>query len=175
MSTTETEGFAAQWARARGFVVELPSGKKLRMIRSLDLMGALKAGMIPNPLRDVLSEMIEKKVPSIPADKRADPELLAQMANLIDETVCRACIDPKVYKVPEGQDPQTWYPDDPNGISIVDLSQDDRNFINTVAQGGATDLEQFRKEQAKLMDVVANGGSVPEAPKRTTRSRTRKR
>lgn len=169
-SEIAANNLAAQWARSRGFVIELPSGKKFRMIRSLDLMAALKAGVIPNPLRETLSKMIEEKQPIMPAEKRQDPRVMTQMDTLVEETVCKASIDPRVFRVPEGQDPQTWYPDEPNSISIVDLSPDDRLFIYTVAQGGATDVEGFRRQQEELMAALANGRKVQLPTKRTTRT-----
>lgn len=167
----DEENLAKQWERQRGFLVELPSGKKVRMVRTLDVMEMLKAGTIPNPLRSIVQSMIDQGTQTIPEETKRDTELLMQMNELMDRCVSKAVIDPKVYLVPEGENPGTWNPDDEHGISISDLEVQDKAFIYQVAQGGATDLEQFRKLQDALVASMADEPELSKPPKRASRSR----
>lgn len=166
------ENLAANWRTQRGAIIELPSGNRARIVRSLDLNEALKNGSIPNPLRGVLSKMLDQGNEKVSAKEfAADPEVILQMNALMNKTVCESMVNPRCQMPPEGENPATWQPDDPNTISIVDLSDEDKIFIYGVAQGGATDLESFRKQQEKFMESLADEREVPQKAKRNSRGK----
>lgn len=163
------EELASSWISQRGQVIELPSGNKARVIRTMSMTTGVKNGTIPNPLRSVLSKMIETNAPMNKKDAE-NPEVIEQMNKLMVSAVCEAMVNPRVVVPPEDENWETWYPTEPNTISIVDMSPEDRVFVYGVAQGGTTDLKSFREQQEQFMASLADESEVPVPPKRASRS-----
>lgn len=166
------ENLAQGWVSQRGQIVELPSGNRARVVRTRSMMAGVKSGAIPNPLRNVLSKMLETGSNMKPKDA-ANPEIIQQMTEFMNQSICEAVVSPKVVIPPEGENWDTWYSDADDTISIADLSDDDRVFIYGVAQGGTTDLENFRKQQAEFVASMADGEKVPVPSQRASRASKR--
>lgn len=161
----------SEWRQNRGELIKLPSGKVIKMIRTMDILLLLKNNLIPNPLSEIFEEMVAKGEPH-PNRERMQGDTLLQMAEFIEDNVIKCLVFPKVYPVPKGENRETWQPDDENGVSIADLSWEDKNFIFSVAQGGATDMESFREGQKAYLASLANGQQVAPtavAPNRATK------
>lgn len=157
----------------RGITVQLPSGNVIRMRRTIDMMTLLRSGVLPNPLSDIFTSMLDRSTAK-PEPTKMTPEALRQMDAFISDTVASCVMFPKVYKVPEGENAASWEPVDEEGISIEEFTQADRNFIFRVAQGGPTDLESFREEQKTVLASLANVQIVDDTPQPTPRARKAK-
>lgn len=178
----ETQPLSSQWKKARGELVELPSGKKARLVQSLNMPLALQAGKIPNPLRSVIEGQLNPPTDgSKPPDLGDEPETMVQFGELMSSTVCAAMIDPKCEMPPTNDadgnpiNAMVWYPEDPDNISYFDLSPEDRLFIYQVAQGGATDLVAFRERQTERVASVEPESEIPMPTKRASRARGAKK
>lgn len=165
---------ASQWKQARlGKLVELPSGRVVKVRTTFDIFAALREGFIPNPLAQILQGQIQGK--SIV--ENLDSSALGQMDEFIQRIVCDEVIEPKFCMVPEGEDFKTWEPEDENMVSVMDLTSNDRSFIFQVVQGGTTNLETFRSQSQKPLGIMADEQVVeskavkPTATRRPPRSR----
>lgn len=150
---------ASAWRSARkaGFIVILPSGNTARVRRTLDLFERLKKNSIPNPLAGIVQEMIQGKQAAVDISK-LDEETTAQMLQLMDDTVVKMFIDPKVVSIPEDAD-ISWEP--PEGcISTADINLEDKVFLFGVAQGAVADAEQFRRQSEAAMADLQDGSGV---------------
>lgn len=148
--------------RKQGFLLRLPSGNVCRVRRTLDLSYLIQSGKIPNPLRNTLAKMMDEEGTMLNFADLGPSERI-QAVQMVRETVCRSVTEPKVHLVPEGENPETWIAPE-GGLSIFDLSDEDQFFIYSVAQGGATDLESFREQQARAMELVRAREGVRSAP-----------
>jgi len=145
--------------RKEGFVVELPSGNKARVRRTLDLYDLVRSGKVPNKLISVVQKMMGKgKFDAAElSPENLDVETLQQMTQFIDTVATKVMVEPRCAVPPPGTEyPETWDP--PEGaISIYDLTEEDKMYLFHIAQGGVADVEQFRLEQkaalAALQDV----------------------
>jgi len=159
---------AEEWKspRKQGFLIMLPSGNVMRMRRTMNIVKAVKAGTIPNPLGQIVRNQIGGGMPLL---RMADlPEdAMVQTLDLIDQSVLLAAVEPKVEIPPEDADPEFWSPETPGTISIMDLSLVDKLFITQVAQGGTTNLDRFREEQKIVVGSAPSGRKVERAPKPT--------
>lgn len=171
---------AGEWGKQSsavddGFLVTLPSGNRAKVRRTLDLPVLLKAGKIPNPLAGIIQRMIDTGDPSIDTSNMT-PKALQQLLDLLDSTVERVMIQPRVSR-PLGQQPtedwdqyleriQDWEPE-PDTISVFDVEMNDKLFLFSLAQGAAADLESFRDEQTAALGAVQAGTSVGSAPEPT--------
>jgi hypothetical protein len=163
----------ADWVRPNqnpkivGFVIELPSGNRVRMTRGVDLLTMIKEGRIPNPLADVINEMINKRGETdAPKVAELPIETLQQLLQFVDKLTEEVILEPKLASKPypseEGAD--TWVC--PEGYGCVQelLTVDDRFFIFGVALGGAANLKQFREQQEAALANLSNGDPVQSAP-----------
>lgn len=144
-----------------GFVLKLPSGKSVKMRRTLDMFELLRQGRIPNPLAGVVRKMMDGGgKPTNMKDIADDPKALEQFLDLLNSAVARAVIEPRVVVTEDGNPPE-------DALDVTEIDMDDRMYIFAVAQGGATDLEQFRKQQDEFMASVQDVPRVPNKTKRT--------
>lgn len=158
---------AAEWKAAKkqeGEVIELPSGKFMRVKRTMTMLVMLKAGQLPNPLASIVQEMMNKGGnidPSAFGGKSL--EAVQQMLDLADQAVLKAAVEPRVQMKPEDWDEkhpgEDWEPDE-DAISLEDVDQDDRMYIFSYAQGAAADLTSFREGQNAFMAQLSNGEGV---------------
>lgn len=157
-----------------GQIIELPSGNRARVKRTMDLMELLKAGKIPNPLNSIVEEMIAQGKADL-SNEEIGADAVIQMIDFIDDNVVRAMVDPKCERPPAPKENETadeysarlieWEP--PSGkLSVNDIDLDDRMFIFAFSQGLASDLESFRRAQGAVMAPISTGKelSVPSQP-----------
>lgn len=151
----------AEWKQNRmGKLVALPSGRVVKVRASFDMVSALGKGLVPNPLANVFRDQMRGDQSS--KAQLTEPSALEAMSVFMKQTVCHHVIEPKFYMVPEGEDDETWEPDD--GVSIVDMGADDVSFLFSVVQGGTTDYEKFRQQQIQRVATLANVKNVADAP-----------
>lgn len=176
---------ASTWrsARKEGFIVELPSGNRAKVRRTMDLFELVKTGKIPNKLIKFVQEMIDKTEPTKKPEfdpENMDPEVLQEMTEFMAFTCCQVLIEPKCFMPPLQKENEPdevyqerlmlWEP--PEGaISVTDLSSDDQQFLFNLSQGGTGDLEPFRDQQKAYVAALQDVGKVPTKAKRTTKSR----
>ena len=175
---------ASEWRKpAEGFIVTLPSGKSAKVRRSLDILEMMKSGKIPNVLKGVVAEAIREKDPSKINLEELDPDVIGDMFSMVDQVVIGMFIEPKVLPNPPQNDgEQDWEfqvrletTNPPEGyIWLDDIDVEDRMFLFNVAQGGTTDVVQFRAEQAAAMGTVPNVEAVPDKAVKPARVAKRK-
>lgn len=162
---------ATEWRSGSkdGFVVELPSGKKARLKRTMNLMSLLEKGKIPNPLAGRIKEMIasQKAAPDIMGDDAE--EVLPQLLALVATQVKRIFVEPRIETEPEDWDEEDdgeWEPSE-GAIALDDVDMQDRMFAFAFAQGMALDLTAFRQQQAQavadLQDVSRVAGKAKQS------------
>lgn len=158
-----------------GFVIELPSGKRARVKRTMNLLTMLEKGKIPNPLAGRMREMIaeRKAMPELKGDDAS--EAVPQLLDLVAAQVKRNFVEPRVEEEPADWDEETdgeWEPSE-GAISLEDVDMQDRMYAFAFAQGMALDLEKFRRQQATALATVQNvaglatnpsGPAVPDRP-----------
>lgn len=153
--------------RKSGFLIELPSGNVCRIRRTFHLLELIKSGSLPNPLRSVVEDSMDKGQYALNL-AAMDTEARIQALDLLDHEVVAAMIEPRVLIPPEGVDPEVFQAP-PGAISIMDLTVDDRTFIVTVAHGGTTDVTKFRAEQESVVESVRPVTSDRLPPKRASK------
>src|ERR1700738_4156326 len=122
----------SEWKQARlGKLVELPSGRIVRVRTTFDLMTAVGNGFVPNPLAEIFQEQIRTNKPS---SKTLTAEHLEQMNEFMRRVICKSVVEPKVEMVPAGEDANTWEPEDEDAVSIEDFTSNDRSFLFAVVQ-----------------------------------------
>jgi hypothetical protein len=157
---------ASEWRSAitEGFIVPLPSGRVARLRRTLDLIELIKTGQIPNPLAGAINTMIKESSTSTTFDLRKLPEeAIPQMLDLVDKSMERIFVYPKVVEPPEGSGID-WLPEDPETISVWAIDAQDRMFAFGFAQGGPGSLAPFRAKQAEAVAGITDGDEVPDTP-----------
>ena len=169
---------AAEWSspRLQGVVVTLPSGNKARLRRTLSLQNAIAQGNLPNPLMEHITKLMEvgKTIETVEAAQMVidtgslDTESLEKFNRMVVDEMPRIFIQPRVAIPPEQDEDgnkvvaATWEP--PEGyISIIDIDSEDMMFAYSVAQGGPTDLQQFRNAQA-VAQLASDGRDVQLPP-----------
>ena len=166
-----------QWngGRFSGQIVLLPSGNRVRLRRTLSLMDAMKSGTLPNPLTKLIEDSLKfatRGTPTTEAEAKEqeqealksfmdmDQEGQMQLFELIDNECVQIFMSPKLVippKTDENGDPvdaRLWKPENPDEMSIVDVSWDDRIYAYNWAQGAPMDLARFRKTTAAMADVA---------------------
>jgi hypothetical protein len=162
------------------FVVEVPTGNVVRVRRTMDMMALLRAGRIPNPLAGIVQKMIDSGSPNLGkalAESQQDvngAKASQQLLELLDQTWMRAVIEPE-FDAPAAQGQLVdetgkkikpnetfqeymdrlalWQPAE-GKISVLDVDLNDKYYVFSVAQGGATDLARFRAEQDAVVDSL---------------------
>lgn len=180
------------WGRAKsveGFIVELPSGNRCKVRRTLDLPFLLKSGQIPNPLAGIVQKQMDTQRPDLFLNEAANhpqqSKIVNQLGDMLDAQVVKMMIEPKVSRPnPLGMDPangrdedwdhyleriRDWQPDE-GTLSVFDISMEDKVFLFSIGQGMAADLESFRAEAIATLDVVQAGKNVARTPKSTSRT-----
>lgn len=171
---------AEEWEEeaAVGQLVPLPSGKVVRIKRTMDMLTLLKVGKIPNPLKGVMQGMIEQGKP-IPTMADMDEKQLVQMLVLIDQTCVESITEPEFVLPPAPKAKETaeayaerikdWKPDKKEGekqkVGINRMDMTDRMFVFAFAQGAAGDLDSFRAESSAAMAHVLGQPAVPDKAK----------
>jgi hypothetical protein len=160
----EAPNTAKEWKARRqlGFTVELPSGMKVHVRRTFDLLTRLKKdkgdpGAIPNPLAAMVEEMIEGKRAGLDP-KTMDQETVGQMIAMFDQTLEAMMIVPRFQARPKGSK-WDWEPDE-DAIGPFDIGLEDKVFLFQLAQGGTADLATFRQQSLDIVASVSDGAEV---------------
>lgn len=94
---------ADEWRKQKeqGFIVSLPaSGHNCRVRRTMDLLHMVRTGRIPNPLAGLVQGFIKGEKSTISmADM--DRETVSEMVKLVNTTVSRMMLEPRVQVMPE--------------------------------------------------------------------------
>lgn len=177
------EGWGAKKPTEDGFVTELPSGEIVKMRRTLDLPVLLATGRIPNPLANIVQQMMQQGTTAFPAEMQ-DMNAVKQLMELLDSTVVACILEPPFSKPDARGDDESeeewtarlteWKPDE-GTVSIYAMDVQDKMYVFAVAQGGAADLARFREEQAAALGDVQAGEGVPSAAKRAVGNRQQRR
>ena len=167
---------ADQWSGASAFAghdLSLPSGNVAR-VRRISPSDFLSGGTIPDPLTDIIRRAIHTKKGLNPKELEKvaeDPTKLASALEMLDKTLCRVMVMPKVemppscdVAVPDGicglyaneevhQNPtrtghHAYHEGERQmGVLYADvIEMNDKMFIFQWAIGGTADLQQFRQE-----------------------------
>jgi hypothetical protein len=168
--TSPEEWGARPVAAEQGFIATLPSGNVVRMRRTLDLPILLRAGKIPNPLADIVRQMLDTGNTQFPREAAEDSTALQQLLDLIDQNCVNAVIEPKVSAPdPRGinetfeewqERANAWLPE-PGTLSVFRIDMPDKLYIYAVAQGAAANLARFRDESEGFMAGLADEQDVP--------------
>jgi hypothetical protein len=150
-----------------GQLIRLPSGKTVRMVRTMDMMDMIRKGEIPNQLQSIVDKMIASgEGRTFDAEKDLDASEQTHMMNWIDDVVCAAVTEPKIVKPPADASVH-WRPSEPGTISLAFVDPEDRMFIFQFAQGGTADVARFRHQAEAILGGVPGGGEVALPPERT--------
>lgn len=148
-----------------GFVVELPSGNRARLRRTMNLVSLLESGQIPNPLAGAVRTMIGERKVEINVGEDT-PEAMLQMLELVNTQLPRIFVEPRVEVQPadwNAAEQGEWEPSE-GAIALVDIDYPDRMFAFSYAQGQALDLDDFRARQAEAMANLQHGARVAHDP-----------
>jgi len=140
---------ATEWRKAReqGEITELPSGK-VAALRPLSLLGLVKRGSIPDPLSQLVTEMIageEKVVVNL--------ELFQSFGELLDLICIVAFVNPKIVDNPQADDE----------ISVEDLDFDDQLFVFNLVQSEVNLTKPFRPEPPGDVETLSDQSGVEDA------------
>lgn len=155
----EAPSTAADFKKRRtlGFTVELPSGMKVHVRRTFDMLANLKGGKIPNPLAGLVEEMIENKRPSLDVNTMG-AEAVQQMLAMFDQTLEAMMIAPRFQARPADA-PWDWEPEE-DAIGPFDMGLEDKVFLFQLSQGGTADLATFRQQSNDIVATLSDGSEV---------------
>lgn len=191
----------SEWGKAaevpeEGMPVKLPSGNVCRIRRTMDMMTMLQAGKIPNPLAKIINEMIESGGSDFTkaAQEAEDPEAVRQLFDMLNQTIAKAFVEPKVSSPPSREKGEPWVeylarialPVREEGetkaafdkrywkswhkkgtLCANDIDMQDKLYVFAVAQGAAADLARFREESESAMGALQASKPVVKPTKRT--------
>lgn len=155
-----------------GGMVELPSGFIVKLKNPGGLRAFMNDGNIPNGLMTIVNDAMDKgkKVTTddILKDNKIDPQMMADMMEMVDSVALKTIVDPKVYPVITQEDVDGYNLANPeSGVTdpeelrsedrlyVDELPEDDKMYIFQWITGGTKDLESFRSQSAPGVDNVA--------------------
>jgi len=154
---------ATQWNSkvGPGMVIELPSGNFAKVRRTMNLPTLLASGQIPNPLADIIREMIESKSSQLNIAE-TDTKAMEQMVMLVDSQMPTIFVEPKVERCPDGWDTDKqglWQPSE-GALNVLEVDFEDKFYLFVWAQGAALDVARFRERAAQGMASLQHGEGV---------------
>lgn len=154
---------ASSWKKkgSEGILIRVPSGNVAR-IRTPGIEVFVTQGTIPNGLMPMITASMKRGGPPKDDDLAKmleDKEMLQQIIDLSSAVTVHCCLDPVVLPVPE-----EGVERDPDALYVDEVDFNDRMYIFGVAVGGTSNLEQFHRQQAALMESVPNIETMGEAP-----------
>lgn len=169
--------------RARGEVLELPSGLTVRAKR-VQLQSFILQGAVPNPLMEIVQETLNKgaqaDLKGMVGDldgKDINLDQIREMYEMVDGIVQSSVQEPKIHDAPTQNDLAVWNelnPDDPKDnvddlrdddkLYIDEFDDEDKMFIFQWAQGGTDDVARFREEARADMATLAEIQGAGTAP-----------
>lgn len=166
--------------------VDLPSGNVARLTRP-GMEAFIASGAIPNSLLGIVTETLEKAKAGSEMDEKdeskvietltQDPTKLADVFKLVDSVCLQVIKAPKVAMPPTSAEVEANVENstiecDAQGRRVdtvyldrVDLA--DKFFIFNYAVGGTSQLEPFRAELGRNMELVQSGQAAVVPTKRT--------
>lgn len=158
----------------------LPSGNTC-LVQPLGIPELLKRGLIPNPLMQTVTEVMEisdfRMTNPTPAQVKAaekkrrkeladrmetwnrDPEKMVAVFDMADTITLACVVKPPVHPVPEPDEDGT-VSREAGRLYIDEVDLDDKLWIMSYAMSGARDLESFRAELASSVAATAAGRKV---------------
>jgi hypothetical protein len=197
ITTAEEWNTPAHIPREVGIVVTLPSGRNVRVRRTMDMMTLLQSGRLPNPLAQIVNDMITTGDGDLQKALREteDPEAVRQLFDLMNQTMAKTFVEPQVSSPPPRERDEDWdaymkridlpereadeseedfqkrYFRDgwhrKGTVSVFDIEMPDKMYVFAVAQGAASDLARFRDESESVVGAVQPSKRVVKPTKRT--------
>lgn len=150
---------ASDWKReSAGYPLEVPSGN-VALVRPVGMQAFLRKGIVPNSLREIAMEAIQrKKAPEIKVEDLA-PEQIEDMLDLFDAVTVFCTVEPKVLPAPKDETGEVIAfddRDDPgNALWVDEVDLEDKVFIFQYACGGTRNLESFRAEYNRRLESIS--------------------
>lgn len=149
---TDSGSWAAEGRiKAKGYPLEVPSGKVCLVKRPDGLKLFLDQGMVPNALLPIVQEAVNEHKEKTPEELQQivveNPEMLGAILELATNVVLDCVLEPKVHPVPlddEGNIIPPHQRDEDDTLYIDYIDGDDLMFIFNFAVSGVTDLSGFR-------------------------------
>lgn len=144
-----------EWKKAAaGHVIELPSGKGMR-IKKMTVQSMMATGIMPNALIKVVKKALDKGAGRPGMDEQmamemiADPGKVQEMVAFINKLTCKVAMEPRVFPIPDNEDDR-----DPDELYVDEIDEEDKMFIFQVVTSGDDDTESFREEHASTMAAI---------------------
>lgn len=180
---------ASQWkgkVKVEGSPLPLPS-ENVALVRQISPQAFLASGLIPDPLRPIVTTAINSKQGLRPKDTKKmmdDPKLLGAAMELMDRTVCYVVVEPEIVMPPKCTECGEYAnnethnresanfghrynegPRDPNLLYADQVDLMDKQFVFQYCMGGVKDLEPFREELATTVGGLQAGQGVQDPAK----------
>jgi hypothetical protein len=165
---TSTEGVTSvsAWKKETGPLLELPSGKTVRVMEHPSMRIFMKAGIIPNSLVGIIQKAIDQGDQPDMSGFVADASRVEEMFEMMDNIVRFVVQEPKFQPLPSNDAER-----DDSVLYIDEMEQTDKMFIFQWATGGTRDLERFRKQHNPGMDLVPGREDVVGKTVRSSRGK----
>lgn len=134
-----------------GHDLKLPSGATFRL-RRLHVFQLVKQGAIPDPLSAKVMGMIDAEATADAIKDKLDPE---EITKLLDLVTCACALEPAI----------TGKPSSPDELDVSEVAFEDKLFIWQWAQGGSADLNFFREQQKRAVEIALGSQGVQPAAK----------
>jgi len=158
-----------------GGVMELPSGRVMKLKNPGGLQAFIANGTIPNSLLGMVQSGLSGKsgseVTAAAADLAKDIDSLADMLKMLDLVMVQSAKEPVVYAVPTAEDLERhnimnednqfetldeWRESYGNTRLYVDeIEELDKQFVFQWVSGGVRDLETFRAQLQSNVDAIS--------------------
>lgn len=153
----ETSGVTsvAAWKKASGPLLELPSGKTVKVTEHPSMRIFMKVGIIPNSLVGIVQKAIDQGEQPDMSGFVTDNSRIEEMFDMMDNIVRFVVLEPKFQPNPvEGEER------DESVLYIDEMEQNDKLFIFQWATGGTRDLERFRQQSDVGVGAIPGGEDV---------------
>lgn len=137
---------AKEWKGRGGVELELPSGN-VCLARKVGITTFIRKGLIPNSLLG----MVQKAQQGRGLDRDeilGDDQRLRDLVEMYDRIVVDVVVQPRVLAAPpEGVAREE------DALYVDDVDDEDKQFVANWAMGGVRDLESFREQQTRGVEV----------------------
>src|SRR6266576_3930788 len=131
----------SEWKKGFDPLLELPSGKIVRVRPVVNMRTFLSAGIIPNSLMGIVQGSLDKGVEPDISSFWGDSQKINQMMEMVDNIVVFMTEEPEIHQLPKTNEDR-----DPALLYVDEIADTDKMYIFQWAIGGTRDLEQFHKE-----------------------------
>ena len=152
--------------RGEGVLLTFPSGLTAR-VRKVKLDELVEAGLVPDSLTGMVQRAIEMK--ATPQMEELTSEQLQDALRMLNACALLGFIEPKVVDdLSEKRPPK-------NAVGVSEIDLDDKAFFFQWCQGGTRNLELFREQQKKSMEMLYTRQDVQRPTKRRATPRKKVR